>query len=94
MPSFAEEAYSGENLNVIVLQDKEYDPACMWYIEENHTKKLIKDMGELNMGDYQTLDDFVKYSKTNYPAIDTLFHFMIMEVDGKVHVLIIPTMIC
>lgn len=68
MPSFAEEAYSGENLNVIVLQDKEYDPACIWYIEENHTKKLIKEMGELNMGDYQTLYDFVEYSKTNYPA--------------------------
>jgi hypothetical protein len=68
LKNFAEEAYSSENLDVIVLQDKEHGPAKMWYIDENHNKVLLSELGEINMGDYRTLYDFVEYSKENYPA--------------------------
>ena len=65
---FVKEAFSGENLNVIVLQDEEYNPAKIWYIDENHNKELLKDLGEINMGDYKTLKDFIEYCKTNFTA--------------------------
>jgi len=65
---FAEKAFSSENINVIVLQDKEHDPANMWYIDNNHNKILLEELGEVNMGDYFTLFNFINYSKSNYPA--------------------------
>jgi len=68
-PCFPKEAYSSDNLNVIVLQDQEKGPASMWYINENHEKILLEEMGEINMGDYQILKDFIIYSKENYPAV-------------------------
>ena len=67
-PTFPEEVCSGENLNVLVLQDGEKDPASLWYINNQHETELIKDMGEINMGDYQTLYDFITYAKDQYPA--------------------------
>jgi len=75
LEDFSEEAYSSENLDVLVLQDKEYGPAKMWYIDENHNTKLLENMGEINMGDSQTLQDFIGYSKTNYPADRYLISF-------------------
>ena len=72
---FAEEAYSGENLDVIVLQDTYGGPAKLWHIDENHNTDLLQDMGEVDMGDYQTLYDFVEYSKENYPADRYLLSF-------------------
>jgi hypothetical protein len=68
LDDFSEDAFSSQNLNVIVLQDKEYGPANMWYIDENHNTELLEEMGEVNMGDYQTLQDFVDYCKNEYPA--------------------------
>jgi hypothetical protein len=68
LQDFSDEAYSNENLNVIVLQDKEHNPAKMWYIDENHDTILLENMGEINMGDYQTLKNFIEYSKIHYPA--------------------------
>ncbi len=65
---FASEAYSTKNASVLVLQDKEHGPAKMWYIDENHNLALLKNMGELNMGDSSTLKNFVEYSKNEYPA--------------------------
>lgn len=65
---FRDEIASNQNLNVIVIQDKETEPAYMYYIEENHSKTLLAEMGEINMGDYQTLSDFIAYGKDNYPA--------------------------
>jgi len=75
LEDFSEEAYSGENLDVLVLQDKEYGPAKMWYIDENHNTELLENMGEINMGDSQTLQDFVEYSKANFPADRYLISF-------------------
>lgn len=68
LKDFAEEARSGENLDVIVLQDKEHSPAKMWYIDENHNKELLQEMGEINMGDYKTLRDFIDYCKNNFSS--------------------------
>ncbi len=65
---FASEAFSSENVNVLVLQDKEHDPATILYIDENHSKIPLKDMGEVNMGNYTTLRDFVAFCKNNYSA--------------------------
>jgi len=65
---FATEAFSSDQINVLVLQDKEHDPASMWYVDENHDKILLEEMGEINMGNYTVLRDFVAYCKNNYSA--------------------------
>ena len=65
---FIDEIASNENMNVIVIQDKEYDPAFMYYINENHNMILLEELGEINMGDYRTLKDYIAYGKENYPA--------------------------
>lgn len=66
--TFAYWTYSGENLNVIVLQDTEHGPAQIWRIGENHNKSLLKEMGEINMGDYKTLERFISFCKNNFSA--------------------------
>jgi hypothetical protein len=65
---FIDEIASNENLNVVVIQDMENDPAFMYYIDENHNKILLEEMGEINMGDYEILRDFISFGKENYPA--------------------------
>jgi hypothetical protein len=66
--SFAEAAYSGENVDVIVLQDTDAGPAAMWYIGEHHQLEKLEDMGEVNMGDTATLQYLVDYGKNRFPA--------------------------
>ncbi len=68
LDSFASEAFSSGNINVVVLQDKEHEPAKLWYIDSNHTKILLKEMSEINMGNSSTLQNFVTYCKQNYSA--------------------------
>jgi hypothetical protein len=63
---------SNENLNVVTLIDRERGPAQINYIEKGNIKK-IKDMGEMDMGDYKELVKFTKFVKENYPAK----HYMI-----------------
>lgn len=65
---FASESFSSENINVLILQDTEHGPATLWYIDENHSKIPLKEMGEINMGNYTTLGDFVAYCKNNFSA--------------------------
>lgn len=65
---FMEEAYSGENLNVVVLSDKHDTPAYIYYIDDNHNNVLLEEMGEVNMGNGNTLLEFIQYAKENYPA--------------------------
>jgi hypothetical protein len=59
---------SSDNLDVLVLQDKIRDPAVLYYIDENHNEIVLEELGELNMGDSETLIDFIEYGKSNYPA--------------------------
>lgn len=65
---FIDEISSNENLNVVVIQDKLDGPAFYYFIDENHDKVLLEELGEVNMADYQTLRDFINYGKDNYPA--------------------------
>lgn len=63
---------SSDFLNIVTLIDRERGPAQINYIEKNNIKK-IKDMGELDMGDYRQLVDFAKFVKENYPAKNYCF---------------------
>ncbi len=58
---------SNDWLNLVTLIDRENGPACYNYIEKGNVKK-VKDMGELDMGDYKLLVNFMKYIVANYPA--------------------------
>lgn len=58
---------SNANLNIVTLIDRERGPAQINFIEKNNIKK-IKDMGELDMGDYRELVKFARFVKENYPA--------------------------
>ncbi len=65
---------SNEYLNIVSLIDRERGPAQINYIEKGNIKKL-KDMGELDMGDYKEFVKFVKFVKENYPAKHYAFSF-------------------
>ena len=68
---FTEWTYSSENVDIIVLQDIREDSAKLWYINEKDqepSRILLDDIGEVNMGDGHTLEDFIQYCKENYPA--------------------------
>ncbi|MDD3147416.1 MAG: clostripain-related cysteine peptidase [Candidatus Riflebacteria bacterium] len=58
---------SNDFLNIVSLIDRERGPAQINYVEKNNIKK-VKDMGELDMGDYRQLVNFAKFVKENYPA--------------------------
>ena len=58
---------SNDYMNIVTLIDRERGPAQINYIEKDNIKK-IKDMGELDMGDYKEFVKFVKFVKDNYPA--------------------------
>ncbi len=58
---------SNDFLNIISLIDRENGPATLNYIEKGKIKKL-KDMGELDMGDYKVMVKFVKDMVAAYPA--------------------------
>jgi parallel beta-helix repeat protein len=61
-------AHSGKNLNVIILQDTFYDSGKKFSVNRFGGKKLLENLDEINMGDYQTLKDFIIYCKENFPA--------------------------
>ncbi|NIM14282.1 MAG: hypothetical protein GTO45_19785 [Candidatus Aminicenantes bacterium] len=68
LEDFADEACSNEYLNILVLQDTENSNPYIWYIDEDHQKQKLKQMKEVNMGDYQTLRDFLDYAKSKCAA--------------------------
>ena len=78
---FAEEVYSNQNMNVIILQDPETGPATVWYVDENHEFVPLEYWGEINMGDPITLQTFIEYGKQEYPA-DRYFLFMYNHGSG------------
>ena len=65
---------SSDFLNIVSLIDRENGPAQINYIEKDKINKL-KDMGELDMGDYKEFVKFVKFVKENYPAKHYCFSF-------------------
>ena len=65
---FADECRSSTNMNVIVLQDDESSPAFIYHILSDGSLLLLESMGEINMGSWETLQNFIAYGKTNFPA--------------------------
>jgi len=65
---FIDEIGSTSSVNVVVIQDKLNEPAFIYYIDENHNKVVLEELGEVNMADWQVLRDFISYGKQNYPA--------------------------
>jgi hypothetical protein len=65
---FLDEIASTAQVNVVVIQDTLDDPAFIYYIDENHTKIVLEELGEVNMADYQILQEFLTYGKQQYPA--------------------------
>ena len=59
---------SNENINVIILEDLEDDTAKMWFVEADHSLTLLEDLGEISMGNYTTLSNFIDFCKNNYSA--------------------------
>ncbi|MBF0407948.1 MAG: hypothetical protein HQM10_11375 [Candidatus Riflebacteria bacterium] len=58
---------SNEWLNIVSLIDRENGPATLNLIEKNKVTPL-KEMGELDMGDYKQLVSFVKDMTVQFPA--------------------------
>lgn len=64
---FAATAFSCKNIHVVALEDPYgNESAKTWYIIEK--KVLLKENGEINMGDPKTLKDFISYCKKEFPA--------------------------
>ena len=61
-------ASSSQNLTILVLQDTQTGPGKIWLINQDHTIKLLEDLGEINMGDPATMKNFINFGKENYPA--------------------------
>jgi len=71
---------SNADVNVVVLADRipgysnaagNWTTTKLFYVTKGMTAtpdKALADWGERNMGDPQTLIDFIQYAKTNYPA--------------------------
>jgi len=65
---------SSEDVNVLMLVDRLYEPAYLYCIEDNEMV-VLQSYGEVNMGDPATLTGFVEYSDTYYPAEHMLLFF-------------------
>lgn len=61
------EVGSNDWLNIITLLDRQNKPAKMNFVKKG-TIETIKDMGEVDMGDYKVLVQFVKDTVAAYPA--------------------------
>lgn len=64
---------STDQMNIIVLQDRENSVARRLYItkdsdETKITSKVIEELGNYDMGNYQNLIGFVAWGVNNYPA--------------------------
>lgn len=65
---FAREAYSGPNLEVLILEDTMTTPTTLYHVEANGSLRTLGTPQEKNMGDSKTLYDFIMKVKTEYPA--------------------------
>ncbi|MDH3364418.1 MAG: clostripain-related cysteine peptidase [Thermoplasmata archaeon] len=74
---------SSSDVNVLILLDTLYEPAYLLSVEDHELVKL-ESLGEVNMGDQKTLEQFVDYSSTNYPSEHMLLFFWNhgSDVDG------------
>jgi len=61
---------SSDYLNIVYQFDALdlFEGTRRFYVNSNHTSELIENMDEQNMGDPETLIDFVSWASSNYPA--------------------------
>ena len=65
---------SSEDVNVLIIMDKLYEPAVLMTIED-HERVVLEELGELNMGDQATMEMFLAYGAENYPAEHMVLFF-------------------
>jgi len=65
---------SSDSVNVLILVDRLYETAYLKRVVGNDMITL-EDLGEVNMGDPDTLTWFVEYSVINFPAEHILLYF-------------------
>lgn len=65
---------SSASVNVLMLVDRLYEPAYLYCIED-HEMVVLESLGEINMGDQATLEWFIEYSDTNFPAEHMILFF-------------------
>ncbi|MBE0518928.1 MAG: hypothetical protein IH630_06880, partial [Thermoplasmata archaeon] len=65
---------SSTEVNVLILMDTLNESAYLKAID-GHDLVTLKDLGEVNMGDEETLGQFVDYSVANYPSEHMLLFF-------------------
>jgi hypothetical protein len=58
---------SNEHLNIVCLLDREHGPATLYYVTKDGAE-AVKDMGEIDMGDYKEYVKFVVETARAYPA--------------------------
>jgi hypothetical protein len=68
LDDFKWDAYSCSNAHVAVLEDTYGGPSTTYRLNELHLLETMADNGEVNMGDYAVLRDFVAYCKKHFPA--------------------------
>jgi len=61
-------AGASENVNVVILDDHEFSGNSYYKVLEENSINTVMELGEVNMGDPNTLRDFVEWTTTNYPA--------------------------
>jgi hypothetical protein len=65
---------SSTSVNVLMLVDRLYEPAYLYCIEDNDMVEL-ESLGEVNMGDAETLKWFIDYSDEHFPSEHMLLFF-------------------
>ncbi|MDQ7815557.1 MAG: clostripain-related cysteine peptidase [Melioribacteraceae bacterium] len=65
---FSELVSSNQNINYLVLRDRNDSPASYYKIGENHEQIILKSVGEVNMASQNALQDFIEYGKKYFPA--------------------------
>jgi len=69
---------STNEVNVLVLVDRRYEPAHLYKVYKGYLEELVDfklNGQEVNMGDPKTLRSFVSYSFKKFPAARTLLFF-------------------
>jgi hypothetical protein len=62
------EAYSGPNVDVLMLEDDTSRATTLYYVNPNRSPATVGSPRESNMGDSRTLYDFIMTAKTEFPA--------------------------
>lgn len=61
-------AGESENVNIVVLVDHWNDEGSSYQVLQGNEMKVKEELEEVNTGDPDTLQNFVNWAKTNYPA--------------------------